>query len=159
VALMNGGGIRGDRTYATGTVLTRKDVLTELPFGNVTVLLELSGADLLSALENGVSEVEDAAGRFPQVSGMSFTYDPSRPPGSRIVAVEVGGQPLKSDRIYKLATNEYVYGGGDGYETLSRGTPLIDASGGTLLASMVMDYIAQRGEIAPQLEGRITRLE
>jgi 5'-nucleotidase/UDP-sugar diphosphatase len=158
VALMNGGGIRGDRTYAPGTVLTRKDVLTELPFGNVTVLIELSGADLLAALENGVSQVEDAAGRFPQVSGMSYTYDPSEPPGSRIVQAEVGGQPVDASRVYKVASNEYVYGGGDGYEALSRGTALIDPSGGTLLATMVIDYIAERGEIAPQIEGRITRV-
>jgi 2',3'-cyclic-nucleotide 2'-phosphodiesterase (5'-nucleotidase family) len=159
VALMNGGGIRGDRTYDPGAVLTRKDVLTELPFGNVTVLIELSGADLLAALENGVSQVEDGAGRFPQVSGMSFTYDPSKPPGSRIVAAEIGGQPVEASRVYQVATNDYVYGGGDGYEALARGTALIDPSGGTLLANIVMDYIAQQGEVAPAIEGRITRLQ
>jgi 5'-nucleotidase / UDP-sugar diphosphatase len=104
VALMNGGSIRGDRTYAPGTVLTRKDILMELPFGNVVVLIELSGADLLAALENGVSQIEDGAGRFPQVSGMTFTFDPARPPGSRIVAVEVGGRPLEKGRAYKVAT-------------------------------------------------------
>ena len=159
VALMNGGSIRGDRTYAPGTVLTRKDILRELPFGNVVVLIELSGADLLAALENGVSQIEDGAGRFPQVSGMTFTYDPARPPGSRIVAVEVGGRPLERARMYKVATNEYVYGGGDGYAALSRGRPLIDASGATLLTSMVIDYIARHGQIAPRLEGRITRAD
>jgi 5'-nucleotidase/UDP-sugar diphosphatase len=159
VALMNGGGIRGDRTYAPGAVLTGKDVLTELPFGNVAVLLELSGADLLAALENGVSQVEDGAGRFPQVSGMSFTYDPAKPPGSRIVEAEIGGRPVEASRVYKLATNEYVYGGGDGYAALSRGRPVIDPSAAKLLASMVMDYIAQRGEVAPETEGRITRIE
>jgi 5'-nucleotidase / UDP-sugar diphosphatase len=158
VALMNGGSIRGDRTYAPGTVLTRKDILMELPFGNVVVLIELSGADLLAALENGVSQIEDGAGRFPQVSGMTFTFDPARPPGSRIVAVEVGGRPLEKGRAYKVATNEYIYGGGDGYAALSRGKPLIDASGGALLTTMVIDYIARRGEIAPRLDGRITRV-
>jgi 2',3'-cyclic-nucleotide 2'-phosphodiesterase (5'-nucleotidase family) len=72
VALINGGGIRGDRTYQAGTRLTRRDILTELPFGNATVVLELRGSDLLEALENGVSRVEERVGRFPQVSGMSF---------------------------------------------------------------------------------------
>ena len=158
VALMNGGGIRGDRTYAPGTVLTRKDIIRELPFGNVVVLIELSGDDLLAALENGVSQIDDGAGRFPQVSGMTLTYDPAKPPGSRIVAVQVGGRPLDRERVYKVATNEYIYGGGDGYAALSRGRPLIDASGATLLASMVIDYIARHGEIAPRLEGRITRV-
>jgi 5'-nucleotidase / UDP-sugar diphosphatase len=84
VALMNGGGIRGDRTYAPGTVLTRKNILMELPFGNVVVLIELSGADLLAALENGVSQIEDTAGRFPQVSGMTFTFDPANPPAAAL---------------------------------------------------------------------------
>ena len=157
VALTNGGGIRGDRTYDAGTVLTRKDILSELPFGNVTVLLELSGADLLAALENGVSDVENKAGRFPHVSGMSVVYDPSKPPGSRIVEVKVGGQPLDLGRIYRVATNEYVQSGGDGYAALSRGKALIDAFGATLIASMVMDYIEEQGEIAPALEGRIKR--
>ncbi|HYZ25336.1 MAG TPA: 5'-nucleotidase C-terminal domain-containing protein [Geminicoccaceae bacterium] len=159
VALMNGGGIRGDRTYDPGTVLTRKDVLTELPFGNVAVLIELAGADLLAALENGVSQVEDGAGRFPQVSGMSFAFDPSEPPGSRIIEAEIGGQPVEASRVYQVATNDYVYGGGDGYEALSRGTALIDPSGGTLLANMVMGYIERQGEVAPEIEGRITRLQ
>ena len=69
VAIANGGGIRGDRTYDAGTVLTRKDILSELPFGNTAVLIELSGADLLAAIENGVSQVEDTAGRFPASVG------------------------------------------------------------------------------------------
>lgn len=158
VALMNGGGIRGDRTYEPGTVLTRKDILTELPFGNVTVLIELAGKDLRDALENGVSEVEDKAGRFPQVSGLRYTFDAAQPAGSRIVTVEIDGVPLDPDRTYRLATNDYVFGGGDGYAALGRGRALIDAAGGTLMAAMVMDYIAKQGAIAPAVEGRITRL-
>jgi 2',3'-cyclic-nucleotide 2'-phosphodiesterase (5'-nucleotidase family) len=159
LALTNGGGIRGDRTYEPGTVLTRKNILTELPFGNVVMLIELSGADLLAALENGVSQVPEAAGRFPQVSGTAFSYDPAKPAGSRIVEVKVGNAPLDPGRIYKVATNEYIFGGGDGYTALGRGKPLIDASAATLMASMVMDYIAEQGKVAPKVEGRITRLE
>ncbi len=60
--------------------------------------------------------------------------------------------------MYKVATNEYIYGGGDGYAALSRGRPLIDASGASLLTTIVIDYIARHGEIAPRLEGRITRV-
>ena len=66
--------------------------------------------------------------------------------------------PLEPARIYRLATNEYIYGGGDGYAALSRGRPLIDASAATLLATTVINYIARQGEIAPRLEGRITRV-
>ena len=122
------------------------------------VLLKLSGADLLETLENGVSQVEDGAGRFPQVSGMTFSYDASAPAGSRIVEILVGGEPLDPSRTYKLATNSYIFGGGDGYEALSRGKALIDPAAGTLAAGMVMDYVAAKGEVAPAVEGRITRI-
>jgi 2',3'-cyclic-nucleotide 2'-phosphodiesterase (5'-nucleotidase family) len=91
-----------------GTVLTRKDILSELPFGNVVVLIELSGADLLAALENGISQLEDAAGRFPQVSGMSYRFDASKPAGRRVVAVEVGGRrspPAGSTRSRPTSTS------------------------------------------------------
>jgi 2',3'-cyclic-nucleotide 2'-phosphodiesterase (5'-nucleotidase family) len=158
VAIANGGGIRGDRTYDAGTVLTRKDILSELPFGNTAVLIELSGADLLAALENGVSEVEDGAGRFPQVSGLRYTYDAAKDAGNRVTEATVGDAPLDLEKTYKLATNDYIYGGGDGYEALTRGEAIVDPSGAVLLASVVMDYIEEKGEVAPKVEGRITRL-
>jgi 5'-nucleotidase/UDP-sugar diphosphatase len=155
VAVTNGGGIRGDRTYPAGTTLTRKDVLTELPFGNVTVLVEISGADLRAALEEGVSLVEDVAGRFPHVSGLTFTFDPKRPRGSRVLQVNVGGKPLDPAATYRLATNEYMMAGGDGYASLKKARPIIDASGGPLMANVVMDYITARGTVSPATEGRI----
>ncbi|HSE79065.1 MAG TPA: bifunctional UDP-sugar hydrolase/5'-nucleotidase [Alphaproteobacteria bacterium] len=155
VAITNGGGIRGDRTYEPGTTLTRKDVLTELPFGNITVLIELSGAELRQALEEGVSQVEDRAGRFPHVSGMRFTFDAKRPKGARVLEVAVAGVPLDAGAKYRVATNDYMFEGGDGYATLTKGKAIVDKSAGTLMASVVMDYIAQRGEVAPMVEGRI----
>ena len=160
VGFSNGGGIRGDRTYDPGTVLTRKDVLTELPFGNVTVLMELSGADLRAAVENGVYQVEDGTGRFPQIAGMAFTYDASKPAGERVVELTVGGEAVDSAKTYKVATNDYMASGGDGFESLTRGKILIDASGATLMASTVMNYItALGGEITQQVDGRIKRLD
>ena len=155
VGLTNGGGIRGDRTYAAGSELTRRDVFEELPFGNLTVLLELSGADLRAALENGVSQVENMAGRFPQVAGLRLVYDPQAPPGGRVVEVEVGGEALEPTRTYRVATNDYMAQGGDGYAALEAGREIIDASGGTLMATMVMDHIAAEGAVAPRRDGRI----
>ena len=155
VALTNGGGIRGDRLYDAGTTLTRRDIRRELPFGSVGVLLALSGADLLTALENGVSQVEAKAGRFPQVSGMHFVYNPDQPAGRRVVAVQVGGKPLDPAATYRVATNDFMLQGGDGYSSLSKGKALIDASGGTLMATTVMGYIAAKSTVAPQIEGRI----
>jgi 2',3'-cyclic-nucleotide 2'-phosphodiesterase (5'-nucleotidase family) len=155
VALINGGGIRGNRLYEAGTTLTRRDILQELPFGNPGVLVELSGADLLAALENGVSQVENKAGRFPQVSGLRLTYNPGKPVGSRVLDVQVGGKVLDRTATYRVASNDFLLKGGDGYSSLSQGKVLIDASGGTLMATTVMRYITAKGSVAPQLEGRI----
>jgi 2',3'-cyclic-nucleotide 2'-phosphodiesterase (5'-nucleotidase family) len=155
IAIANGGGIRGDRTYDAGTVLTRRDILTELPFGNVTVVTELPGSQVLAALENAVSQVEKGAGRFAQVSGMTYVYDPSAPAGSRIVSVKVGGEDLDLDKTYKLATNDYILGGGDGYSALGGGRMLIDAANGNLMANDVIDYVLKNGGVTASVEGRI----
>jgi 2',3'-cyclic-nucleotide 2'-phosphodiesterase (5'-nucleotidase family) len=156
VALTNGGGIRGETLYEAGTEITRQTVLTELPFGNVTVKLEIPGQVLLAALESGVSKVENIRGQFPHVSGMTYAFDPNLPPGSRMIAVQVGNQPLDPTATYTLATNDYLAAGGDNYDMFKGLKRLIDASGATLMATAVMNYIEQRGAIAPKLEGRIT---
>ena len=84
IAITNGGGIRGDKLYAAGAKLTRKDILTELPFGNKTLMIEITGAQIKAALENGVSQIEKGAGRFPQVSGLAFTVEKAKPAGERV---------------------------------------------------------------------------
>jgi len=72
VAIVNGGGIRGNRIYPAGTRLLKRDILDELPFGNKTMVTNVPGKALLDALENGFSQIERYAGRFPQVSGLSI---------------------------------------------------------------------------------------
>lgn len=155
VAIMNGGGIRADRTYDAGATLTRRDILTELPFGNVTVLTEIPGSQLLAALENGVSQVEKGAGRFPQVSGMTVVYDPSAEPGKRITEVKIAGAALEPDKLYKVAVNDYILGGGDGYTALGGGKMITDTGAGALVASDVMAYVEKTGTVKPTVEGRI----
>ena len=118
IGIMNGGGIRADKEYAAGSDITRKDILTELPFGNVTVLVEVTGKQLREALENGVSKIEDGAGRFPHVSGMKVEIDATKPAGGRVVSAMVGDKPLDKAAAYKLATNDFVLGGGDGFTAL-----------------------------------------
>lgn len=155
VAITNGGGIRADTLHPAGHSLTRKDIFAEMPFGNVAVLTVLTGADVLAALEHGVSKVEDKAGRFPQVSGLTFTYDPKLPSGTRVTSVTVGGQPLDPGKTYRVATNDYMLKGGDGYTALTRGRTVVDASGAVLMATMVMDYVEAKKTVAPKVEGRI----
>lgn len=155
IAITNGGGIRGNTEYEAGHELTRKDVLTELPFGNVTVLLEMSGYDIKAVLEHGVSKVEDKAGRFLQVSGLSFTYDAKAAAGSRIVDVMMDGAAMNLSKTYKVATNDYIAGGGDGFVMLKGASRLIDASGATLMATTVMNYAEANSTVDNKVEGRI----
>ncbi len=157
VALLNGGGIRGDRLYPAGTTITQRNIMEEMPFGNVTMLLAVRGSDLRAALENGVSRVQDYEGRFPQVSGMSFVFDPKAPAGHRIVEVKVGGAPLDSKKTYKLATNDYVATGGDGYAMFRKAKVLIDASSAKLVTTETMDYIRAHTPLDVKLEGRSRR--
>jgi 5'-nucleotidase / UDP-sugar diphosphatase len=156
VALMNGGGIRADKEYAAGSDITRKDILSELPFGNVTILVEVSGKQLREALENGVSKIEDGAGRFAHVSGMKIEADATKPAGSRIVSVMVGDKPLDDTAMYKLATNDFLLSGGDGFTSLGGGKVLVDARGGQLVANDVMVYVKKLGSVDAKVEGRVT---
>ncbi|HEY8564498.1 MAG TPA: bifunctional UDP-sugar hydrolase/5'-nucleotidase [Beijerinckiaceae bacterium] len=155
VAITNGGGIRANKQYPAGARLTRRDILSELPFGNATSMVAVTGADLRAALENGVSQVENRAGRFPQVSGLKVEVDARAPVGSRIVAVEVNGEPLDLAKTYKVATNNFMLTGGDGYAPFTKGRVLIGVTDGKLMANEVMAFVRRAGTIAPRVEGRI----
>jgi 2',3'-cyclic-nucleotide 2'-phosphodiesterase (5'-nucleotidase family) len=155
VAITNGGGIRANRLYPAGTQLTRRDILSELPFGNTTSMVEMAGVDIKDALENGVSRFQKGAGRFPQVSGLRIEVDAKAPVGSRIVKIEVDGEPLDPAKRYRVATNNFMLAGGDGYLAFGRGRVLIGATDGKLLANEVMTYVRSKGTVDPEVEGRI----
>jgi 5'-nucleotidase/UDP-sugar diphosphatase len=155
VAITNGGGLRADKQYEAGQKLTRRNILAEMPFGNTTVLLEVTGAQIKAALENGVSQVRELGGRFPQVSGITAEVDVKEPVGSRVKAVKINGQPLDPAKTYKLATNDFMARGGDGYRVFTEAKSLVDVSASQLMASQVIDYVAKAGKVAPKVEGRI----
>ena len=154
VAVMNGGGIRGDRVVPPGA-LSRRDVVAMLPFGNVVVSIELTGRALRTALEQGLARREREGGGFLQISGATLTLDPSRPVGQRIVAVEIGGAPLDPERRYRVAVPDYVANGGDGITAFREGRVLVDAESGPLAAEVLLQAVAAAGTIAPAVEGRI----
>jgi 2',3'-cyclic-nucleotide 2'-phosphodiesterase (5'-nucleotidase family) len=155
-ALLNGGGIRGNAVTAAGP-LKRGDVLKILPFANKVVKLEVSGGTLRAALENGLSQHEKTAGRFPQVSGIRYTFDPKRPAGSRLTSVTIGGKPLDPQARYSLATFEFLLGGGDGYEMLKQGKVLVKAENGPMDSDLVLERL-KAGPIAPASDGRIQQV-
>jgi 2',3'-cyclic-nucleotide 2'-phosphodiesterase (5'-nucleotidase family) len=159
VAITNGGGIRGDKTYDAGITLTRRDIQSELPFGNRTVKLQVTGEQLLEALEHGVSKVEEGAGRFPSTSGLAMTWSRSAAPGERVKSVTVNGKPLEMMATYTVATNDFMAKGGDGYIVFTEAKTLLDAAAAKYMATMVMDFVAAAGEVAPKIEGRVAAVD
>ncbi|MDQ3459330.1 MAG: 5'-nucleotidase C-terminal domain-containing protein [Deinococcota bacterium] len=158
IGMQNGGSIRADRVIEPGP-LTLRDVIETLPFENHVVKLEVTGETLLEMLELSVSSVEEGHGRFLQVSGLSFSYDPGAEPGSRVREVLVGGEPLEPGASYTLATNSFLATGGDGYEMLVGVPVLIDEHAGPLHADLVEEAIRVGSPIGPELEGRIRTVD
>lgn len=156
VALTNGGGLRADKQYPDGHVFTRRDILSELPFGNVLVQLRVTGAQLREALENGFGFVESGAGRFPHVSGIALDYDPKGKRGARIGSLTVNGKPLDPAATYTIATNDFVARGGDSYLMLRDAPRLIEEKDGKLLATVLMDHIAAQKTVTARIDGRVT---
>jgi 2',3'-cyclic-nucleotide 2'-phosphodiesterase (5'-nucleotidase family) len=156
VAIMNGGGLRGNKEYPAGSSITARDIFTEMPFGNVVLVLEAKGSDIKAMLEHGLSRAGTEFGGFPHVSGVKVVFDPAKPIGQRIESVLVGEWALDPNRTYRLAVNDFLAGGGDGYAMIQNLKRIIDTNAGPLLAGVVIDFIKQKGTVAARVEGRIT---
>ncbi|KAG9596898.1 Metallo-dependent phosphatase, partial [Aureobasidium melanogenum] len=144
-AIIAGGTIRADMVYPPG-ILRLKDIVDCFPFEDPVVVIKVKGQQLLEALQNSVSKYPALDGRFPQVSNISFTFDPSRSSHDRIVGVQVGGKPLDVNREYSLATRDFMVKGGDGYtcfRTRSKGGPavsVVDEENGILLSMLLRQH-------------------
>ena len=175
-AISNGGGIRDTfpaKTYIpantalvrTGTGpldVTLGDALTVYPFGNQVATTVVTGANLWKALENGVGGNYPADGRFPQVSGLKFSFDSSKPVGSRIVSVTKNdGTAIAKDATeYTLTTLDYIIYGGDGYVDVFSPAKakvygaLLDVFVDALKADMAAGKVTQ----VPVLDGRVKKV-
>ena len=151
IAIQNGGGIRA--SIDAGPV-TMGEVLTVLPFQNTLSTFQVSGETMVAALENGASQWEEGAGRFPQVAGMSFTVDPSKPAGERVSDVMVAGAPIDPAATYGVVSNNYVRNGGDGYGMFVDAANVYDF--GPDLADVLAEYLAAASPFTPYTDGRIT---
>jgi 5'-nucleotidase len=154
-ALLNGGSLRAG--LPQGTVMMG-DVLEVLPFGTTVGYVDLTGAQVWAALEHGLAEVEDRAGSYPQVAGLRFQWDPTQPAGQRLIQVDIRDpagtfQPVDPTAIYRIATNAFVMGGGDGYTMMAAGVNLVDT--GFVLADVLADYLKARSPVRPSVEGRV----
>jgi 2',3'-cyclic-nucleotide 2'-phosphodiesterase (5'-nucleotidase family) len=168
-ALTNSGGLRQDLLCSPPSAaegdceITWGETFSVLPFGNRTVILTLTGAQLEQALLNGFSPAcnsQIATGRFPQVSGLrlTFTCDGTTPDvtGMWKTPEGIGGPETEigpTDTV-RLVTNDFMYTGGDGYTALAEGTDVLQP--GDDLQLLTIDYIAANSPVAPVVEGRIT---
>ena len=171
LAFCNGGGLRAalPSTYTPANTMLRRlspgyasgppydivrgDALAVLPFGNVVVTRTVTGAQLWAAMENGISGLPAAAGRFPQIAGFGFTYSASAAAGSRIQEIHLAdGTPILANQAtYTLAVPDFMNAGGDGY------TMLVDGLGTSreIHADVLIEHIQTLGTITPSIEGRI----
>lgn len=152
IAIQNGGGIRA--SIDAGDV-TMGEVLTVLPFQNTLSTFNVSGETIVAALENGVSQFEEGAGRFAQVAGMTYAFDPAKPAGERVSDVMVGGAPIDLAKVYGVVSNNYVRNGGDGYKMFLDAENAYDF--GPDLADVTAEYMAEMGPVSPVLDGRIVQ--
>lgn len=156
IALANSGGLRA--SIDAGEV-TMGEVLTVLPFQNTLSTFTVTGQVLKDALENGASQHEEKAGRFLQVAGMKYTFDPAQPAGSRITDVQVaegdGFAALDPAKEYLVVSNNYVRTGGDGFEMFVNAKDAYDF--GPDLADVTAEYLAKNAPYKPYTDGRISK--
>lgn len=166
IGIMNGGGIRA--SIEPGDI-TLGEVLTVQPFGNTIATFDAQGVDIIAALENGVSQIKveaglvvraGGAGRFPQVSGLRFSFDPNLEAGNRVQSVEVLGEngeysEIDLEATYTVVTNNFVRQGGDGYSMFSENA-VNPYDYGRVDYEALVDYLAANSPITAATEGRIT---
>ncbi|WP_349435815.1 5'-nucleotidase C-terminal domain-containing protein [Pararhizobium sp. A13] len=158
IAITNGGGLRA--SIDAGDV-SMGEAITVLPFQNTVATFQIKGADITAALENGLGQIEEGGGRFPQVAGMKFAFDKSKPVGSRVSNIEVKeGEtfvPLDPAKTYNVVSNNFMRNGGDGYSVFkTKAENAYDYGPG--LETVLADYLTAHNPYKPMTDGRITEI-
>lgn len=153
IAITNGGGIRASLPQGEVTV---GDIYTVLPFDNTLTVIQIAGLDLLQALEHSVRLLPEQNGGFLQVSGMLFTVSPGAA-DKRVIDVRINDEPIEMDRLYTVATNDFLAAGGDGYDVLKNGIVVADT--GLMLRDVVVEYFMEHGVVEEPEGGRIIFLD
>jgi len=158
VCMINGGTLRAERVIEAGP-LTMRELFEILPMMETVAVIKVTGAKLIKALENSVSKYPKKDGRFAQVAGVTFVFDPDQPAGQRVMDVTVGGKPLKTAREYSLCSKEFIcMDGKDGYDCFVGCPVLADGEAHPALPTFVQRHLAglgKRGEkLQVEAEGR-----
>ncbi|MEK3806132.1 bifunctional 2',3'-cyclic-nucleotide 2'-phosphodiesterase/3'-nucleotidase [Bacillus sp. FSL H8-0547] len=155
LAITNGGGIR--ESINEGDI-TLGEVLTVMPFGNTLFVLDVTGEQIVAALEHGVSAVEEGKGQFPQVAGVTFAFSKGMPAGERIMNVQVQNEdgsysPIELNKTYRVATNGFMGAGGDGYDVFKEATYAEDLF--FVDYEVFLEQLEEKESVNPEIEGRI----
>jgi 2',3'-cyclic-nucleotide 2'-phosphodiesterase (5'-nucleotidase family) len=160
IALINGGSIRGNRTYQDHSLITRRTIASELPFRTNLNVISIKGVHLLEAIEIGLSGLDELEGTFPHISGMKIVFDSNNDAGKRIVSAKIKGKKVNLNKEYTLATTDYLYNGGDGYKMLSlarqiEGSIFLDS---ILISDLVQRSIRLQEKLNSQIDDRMINL-
>lgn len=159
LALTNSGAIRSQQAAIEAGPVTLGQAMALFPSAKELVACRVTGAQLLLALEHGVSEVQNRAGRFLHASGMNYVFDASRPVGSRVVSVTINGTAIDPNKAYVVAMEDFLHSGGDGFEML-KGTPRVMKERLPDTIDIFIAFLKASQRITlPPIEGRVTRLD
>jgi 2',3'-cyclic-nucleotide 2'-phosphodiesterase (5'-nucleotidase family) len=142
VALVNSGGIRADYVYDNG-ILSLGDMFDIFPFATHILKLEISGAVLIKLLENSVSKYPKLEGRFAQVSGVKFRFNPNLPEGERVLksSVMVRSKLCHEEKLYTIAVPEFIAEGKDGYDPIKGSLVIVDGENGPQMMPILKDFL------------------
>ena len=152
IAIINGGGLRANLSKGD---ITKRNIMAIFPFGNTLRIAEIKGSAVREMLEHSVEFYPASFGGFLDVSGMTFSYDPSKPPKHRVEKIFVGGQPLDENKIYTIALADFQTAGGDDYTMLAN-LKIVGELG--TFEEIFANYLNQVGVKGIEV-GRITRLK
>jgi 5'-nucleotidase len=142
IAMLNSGTLRSDDLHSVGP-LKLKDLVNILPMPDALCVLGITGRQLLEALNNSVSQYPRLEGRFAQIAGFSFEFDPQKEKDRVLPETILIGEkkePLDMDKEYKLITKAYLALGKDGYDVFKDCRMILDDEAGPVLPSIVRNY-------------------
>ncbi len=151
LSILNSGIFCSNSLYPKNKILLKKDLHSEFLFNNSLCLIEMKGSDLIEVLENSILLFDQKSPRFPLVSGLKFSFDPNKEPYKRIGKVEANNLPLEPEKIYRVATVDYLVLGGDGFMAFKKGRVLEKRES---LVEALTVYLKKQNSL-PLVEGRI----
>lgn len=159
IAICNTGAIRGNTIYNEGHSITRKDIYKELPYRDNLILLEVTGQQVIDAIEHGLYFIKELKGRFLQVSGIQVQYDKTEKQGHRVKEIFINGSLIDKEKLYKLVTTHFIATGGDDYHLLENSKSHVYKNmSNRIISDIVIEYIKKQKLIATKIEDRLNEI-